>query len=146
MRLVSEGKMILLDPTIQGQHLKRWTLTSMVRTDLFRRGAPWVRLLLDRGSSSTTLNLGWRHRASAAASVVCIAELMARKPKPAAAALTLLLVLNAPFYVLLYTKRGSKQAAVGVPLHMLHHLISIAAVPIGLSQHLTAKATRAKAD
>jgi GT2 family glycosyltransferase len=140
MRLAARGKRIVLDPAIQGKHLKRWTLASMVRTDLLRRGAPWVQLLVDRSANSTTLNLGWRHRASAAASVCCIAALLARKPKLAGAALSVLFCLNTDFYVLLYKKRGFRQAAAGVPLHLLHHLVSVVAVPLGVSQHLRAKA------
>jgi hypothetical protein len=143
MRLAARGKRIVLDPAIQGKHLKRWTLGSIVSTDLLRRGSPWVQLLVDRGVDSTTLNLGWRHRASAAASVGCIAALLARKPKVAGAALSVLLSLNTGFYVLLYRKRGLKQAAAGVPLHLVHHLVSVVAVPIGISQHLRAKAREA---
>jgi GT2 family glycosyltransferase len=140
MRLVARDKRIVLDPAIQGKHLKRWTLGSMVSTDLLRRGSPWVQLLVDRSANSTTLNLGWRHRASAAASVCCIAALLARKPKLAGAALSVLFCLNTDFYVLLYKKRGFRQAAAGVPLHLLHHLVSVVAVPLGVSQHLRAKA------
>ena len=33
---------ILLDPAIQGTHLKEWTLGSMIATDFSRRGVPWV--------------------------------------------------------------------------------------------------------
>jgi len=136
MRLVSDGGRILLDPSIQGKHLKRWTLGNMVRTDLLRRGSPWVKLLLDRGSSSTALNLGWQHRASAAASIGCITALLARKPKLAGAALALLVFVNRDFYLLLYEKRGLRQVAAGIPLHVLHHLVSVAAVPVGVLQHL----------
>jgi GT2 family glycosyltransferase len=140
MRLAAKGKQIVLDPAIQGKHLKRWTLGSMVSTDLLRRGSPWVQLLLDRSGDSTTLNLGWRHRASAAASVGCAAALLARKPKLAGAALTVMFCLNTDFYALLYEKRGFRQAAAGVPLHLLHHIVSVVAVPVGISQHLRAKA------
>jgi GT2 family glycosyltransferase len=140
MRLAARDKRIVLDPAIQGKHLKRWTLGSMVSTDLLRRGSPWVQLLLDRSADSTTLNLGWRHRASAAASVGCVAALLARKPKLAGAALAVMFCLNTDFYALLYEKRGLRQAAAGVPLHLLHHIVSVAAVPVGLSQHLRARA------
>jgi hypothetical protein len=27
-----------------------------------------------------------------------------------------------------------------VPLHLLHHIVSVAAVPVGISQHLRARA------
>jgi Glycosyl transferase family 2 len=140
MRLAAKGKRIVLDPAIQGKHLKRWTLASMVHTDLLRRGSPWVQLLAERGGNSTTLNLGWRHRASAAASVCCIAALLARRPKLAGVAVSVLLCLNADFYVLLYKKRGVRQAAAGVPLHLLHHVVSVIAVPVGVSQYLFTKA------
>jgi hypothetical protein len=48
-RLVADGASIVLDPQIRGTHLKRWSLTSMVRTDLVRRGIPWVQLQLESG-------------------------------------------------------------------------------------------------
>src|SRR5690349_19173197 len=54
-RLRRQGARIVLDPEIQGKHLKRWTLASMTTTDLLDRGVPWLRLILERGSSSTAL-------------------------------------------------------------------------------------------
>ena len=62
-RLARQGR-ILLDPAIQGTHLKEWSLTSMVRTDFGRRGVPWVSLLVSRRELPATLNLGARERAS----------------------------------------------------------------------------------
>ncbi|MDP8968848.1 MAG: glycosyltransferase, partial [Actinomycetota bacterium] len=49
MRLHAAGRRIALDPAVRGTHLKRWTLCSMLRTDLGARGAPWVALRLERG-------------------------------------------------------------------------------------------------
>ncbi|HEV2060815.1 MAG TPA: glycosyltransferase, partial [Solirubrobacteraceae bacterium] len=51
MRLHAAGRRIELDPAVRGTHLKRWTLASMVRTDLASRGAPWVALRLERGGA-----------------------------------------------------------------------------------------------
>lgn len=67
MRMSKSGARIRLDPTVQGKHLKDWSLWSMLRTDLRIHDIPWVVLLLEhRGSASlSTLNLGWRHRLSA---------------------------------------------------------------------------------
>jgi GT2 family glycosyltransferase len=139
MRLVAAGKKIRLDPAIQGRHLKRWTLPAMVRTDLLQRGAPWVRLLLEDGRHSTTLNLGWKHRISAAAAVVCVLALAGRKPRPALSALTISVCLNADFYALLFRQRGARQVAVGIPLHALHHLVGIGAIAVGVGQHVRGK-------
>ena len=61
-RLVADGARIVLDPAIQGTHLKAWTLRSMVRTDFARRGVPWVALLLRSGGSATPAR-GRRRRA-----------------------------------------------------------------------------------
>jgi GT2 family glycosyltransferase len=142
MRLAADGKRIVLDPSIQGKHLKHWTLASMIRTDLGRRGIPWVRLLLDNRASSDTLNLSMRHRASAAASFALVGGLLARKPSVVGGAASALLALNASFYTLLLRKRGLRQVAAGFPLHVLHHLVSVSAVPIALSQHVIARTAR----
>ena len=136
MRLVANGAQILLDPTIQGKHLKRWTLTSMVRTDFVRRGSPWVKLLLSSDPAATTLNLGWRHRASAAASGAVVLALVLRRPRPAAVATICLIALNQDFYLLLLAKRGWRQAAAGIPLHLLHHITGIASVPVGVALYV----------
>ena len=146
MRIAASGGRIELDPDLQGKHLKRWTLASMIRTDLSRRGVPWVRLLLEKQASSGTLNLGLRHRASAAASVALVVGLVARRTRVVGAAGLVLLALNASFYLLLLRRRGLAQAAAGVPLHVLHHIISVAAVPIAVSQYLLARAGRGEDD
>jgi len=90
VRLAANGAQILLDPTIQGTHLKAWTLRSMVCTDFARRGVPWVALLLRSGRRSTVLNLGWRHRLSAAACVAGTLAVLARRPRAAAASVLVL--------------------------------------------------------
>ncbi|HEU5111422.1 MAG TPA: glycosyltransferase, partial [Micromonosporaceae bacterium] len=72
-RLRRGGHRIVLDPAIQGTHLKAWTLRSMVRTDFARRGVPWVALQVGNRRMSAALNLGWRHRVSALACVVACA-------------------------------------------------------------------------
>ena len=137
MRLSRDGQKIQLDPAIQCTHLKRWSLFSMLRTDLLVRGGPWVELLLaHRGSGATlSLNLGWRHRLSALASFTFLAALAFRQLWPAAAALGLLVSLNFDFYRFLARRLGIARAIVGVALHILHHLVSIAAVPIGMARH-----------
>ena len=50
-----------------------------------------------------------------------------------------LLGLNANFYVLLLRRRGIRQAAAGVPLHVLHHGVSVVAVPVAIAKHLLAR-------
>jgi GT2 family glycosyltransferase len=139
MRLTSKGMRLLLDPAIQGKHLKRWTLANMVRTDSLRRGAPWVRLLLERGSSSTALNLGWRQRASVVVSLLLVTAVALRRPGVAATSAVTLVVINRSFYRLLARQRGWRLAVAGPPLHLIHHLVSAAAVPLGVASYLHAR-------
>jgi len=135
MRLVGAGERLRLDPALQGTHLKRWTLAGMLRTDLHGRGVPWVALLARESAAPTGLNLGWRHRLSAAASILLVSSLATRRPRQAALAVGALVALNAQFYGLLLRRRGPVEATLGVGLHALHHLTGAAAVPLGLLEH-----------
>lgn len=135
VRLAANGAQLLLDPSIQGTHLKAWTLRSMVFTDFARRGIPWVALQLRSGRACTALNLGWRHRLSAAACTFGTLAVLARRPRAAAASVLVLLGLNRDFYALLARRRGLGEAVVGVGLHAVHHLTAVAAVPAGVLVH-----------
>jgi GT2 family glycosyltransferase len=126
VRLTAEGDLVRLDPAIQGTHLKRWTLPQMIRTDYQRRGLPWARLVLSSGRLPRALNLGWRYRLSAIASVIGVAALALRRPRAAALAILSLVALNAGFYRLLLRRRGASQAAAAIPLHLIHHLTAAA--------------------
>jgi glycosyltransferase involved in cell wall biosynthesis len=145
MRLHSRGGRILLDPAIQGKHLKRWTLMSMTETDLLRRGVPWLRLVVSNRSGGAALNLGWSHRVGTAASVVLLVGLLRRNIWLSGGSLAVLLVLERRFYRLLFRRRGLRLAAAGVPLHVVHRLTSAAVVPITLADLLfEARETRKK--
>jgi GT2 family glycosyltransferase len=136
MRLATTGARMQLDPQVQGTHLKSWTLPKMISTDFRRRGVPWIALLARENAAPTGLNLSWRHRLSAAASVALAASLAARRPRPAALSLGALVVLNGPFYALIWRRRGATQAAMGVGLHALHHVTGACAIPVGILVHV----------
>jgi GT2 family glycosyltransferase len=142
MRLARDGARIVLDPAVQGKHLKRWTLAEMAATDLLRRGVPWLRLLLEDGRGSRALNLGWRHRLGSGSAVLLLWALARRRARPALGILVLMLLLDRDFYELLLRRRGGRQLAAGVPLHIVHRLVSAAAVPLALAHHLAARRKR----
>jgi GT2 family glycosyltransferase len=131
MRLHVQGSRIVLDPAVQGKHLKRWTLASMAKTDLLRRGVPWLRLVIEYRTGSTALNLGWRHRIGTAASLLLLLGLLRRNAWLVGSTLALLIVLD---------RRGARLVAASVPLHIVHRLASAAAVPIAVTNHLFLKA------
>lgn len=136
MRLAGDGGRIELDPAIQGTHLKHWSLAGMVKTDFFGRALPWMELMLRDGGSSSVLNLGWRHRASALAAIGGAAGVVTRRPLVVAASAGALVALNHRFYQLLVRRMGAPRAAVGIGLHAIHHLVGVAAVPVALAKHL----------
>lgn len=139
MRLSATGALIVLDPHIQGKHLKHWGLADMVRTDLVGRGVPWVVLLLRHRHSTSTLNLGWRHRLSALAALVGAVALVTGRVRVVVCAAVALVTLNHRFYRLLFRRLGAAGSLAGVLLHALHHVVGIAAVPIGVARHLRSR-------
>ena len=141
LRLTDAGHRIELAPDIQGKHLKRWTLPGMIRCDVLHRAVPWLTLLLARGRPSAALNLGWRHRASALASVGLAGTLAARRYRALVPSVALLIALNHAFYGLLWEKLGPRKATLGVGLHVVHHLSAVVASPLALWVYLRARRT-----
>lgn len=142
-RLHAAGERLVLDPAIQGTHLKVWTLRSMLWTDFARRGVPWVALQVTNRRPSAALNLGWRHRLSALSCAVGPGAAALGLPVVALAALTVLVALNRHLYLLLVRREGVLHGVLAVGLHGLHHAVSIAAVPVGIAVALAA-GTRAR--
>lgn len=134
-RLHGAGYTIELDPTIQGTHLKTWTLRSMIHTDFFHRAIPWIEMQIRSRRLSSSLNLGWRHRLSALACVATVLTVAVR-PLVAVMAMILLVTLNTRFYRLLALHQGSGAALVGIGLHIVHHLVAVAAIPFGIAAGL----------
>ena len=130
LRLYDRGARIELDPSIQGTHHKRWTLRSMLVTDIRQRAIPWSRLLLQRRQLSPVLNLDGRARLSALASLILFATPLAVAllwpglnhwfPLAFLFSLGVLLGLNQSFYRLLWLRMGWLQGLLGVGLHALY--------------------------
>lgn len=133
-RLARLGR-IRLDGAIQGTHVKEWTLLSMVTTDFARRGVPWVRLMRENGEVPRTLNLGMRERVSVLAALTTFIALARRRPKLGLVAIAGQLALNHDLYEKLVRARGARGLFAGVPLHTLHQLTGVLAVPFGLAAH-----------
>jgi glycosyltransferase involved in cell wall biosynthesis len=63
-RLHKANHRIMLNKAVQVTHLKRWTLWSMVKSDVFDRGIPWTELMLREGQIPNDLNLKYSQRIS----------------------------------------------------------------------------------
>jgi len=75
-RLRARGR-LRLDPAVQVTHLKRWTLRSVVETDIWRRALPWARLIRETGELPDDLNLRRSQRLAAALAPFSLAALVA---------------------------------------------------------------------
>jgi glycosyltransferase involved in cell wall biosynthesis len=56
-RLRKAGRGIRLEKTMLCKHLKHWRFWNLVGTDIFRRGVPWMKLVLRERSLARDLNL-----------------------------------------------------------------------------------------
>ena len=150
-RVRALGHRILLRPEIQGTHLKRWTLRSMVVTDLFGRGVTWMRLHLAEGRAGRpgTLNLRPAEKLltllTGVAAVALGVGLLWRHPLWLIAAglcLTVVMLGNLPLLLWFARERGPGFALRVVPLRLLYYLLNVLAAGIGFLQHLIARGRR----
>lgn len=65
-RLHAAGHRILLCPAIQLTHNKRYSLFSLVKSDVFQRAVPWTRVMLERRIFRNDLNTSSNNIASVA--------------------------------------------------------------------------------
>lgn len=128
-RLRAAGHRIVLDPTLQCTHLKRWTIRSMFWTDLTMRAIPWTRLMLETPAAGSDLNLTRAQRISVALGGVGLGlcTLAIARPAllvPGITALAGVVFLNRAFYAYLAERRGLAFALASVPLHLLYFVCS----------------------
>lgn len=135
LRLHAAGGRILLNPAIQGRHLKTWTLRSMIGTDIYGRAIPWMRLMRSGRLPPTELNGAWRHRVSAMCVAVAIISAIFVLIHPgalllAAAALGVFVAANLPFLRVLGRVGGATFAARALPFHVVHYAAALVGAAI----------------
>ena len=129
VRLKTYGYRIRLCPDVQVTHLKRWSLHSLLRTDILDRAIPWTRLIYSTDRLPTDLNLDWKSRFSA----LCVWGILVffiiglwfpftwiGVPSLAG----LLIATNVPLYRFFYLKGGLWFATGAVLLHSFYFLYS----------------------
>jgi hypothetical protein len=128
-RLCRAGYRIFLDKGLQGTHLKRWTLWSVVCTDIRNRAVPWARLILERKSAPNDLNLKPTQRISGSlvmlvSPLVPVGLIQVELLAVVAAALFTVGFLNRKLYAFFFKQHGVVFAAAGLLLHILYFLYS----------------------
>jgi glycosyltransferase involved in cell wall biosynthesis len=139
-RIHDAGYPIVLDPAIQCSHRKRWTLMGMVKTDLFQRALPWLRLMKQTRHRPAGLNVSRGQRMSVGlvgVFLLCLPLGLAHRAfwiagLTAAAGVTL---INAPLYRYLAQRRGVGFALCCIPLHWVYFATCGVSVPITMAQH-----------
>jgi glycosyltransferase involved in cell wall biosynthesis len=63
-RLYRSGLKVALDPAITVKHLKDWSFSGLIRTDILDRGIPWTELILRDRRMPDDLNLRFSQRLS----------------------------------------------------------------------------------
>jgi glycosyltransferase involved in cell wall biosynthesis len=146
-RLRRDGYRIRLDKELRATHLKRWTLVTVVRTDLLFRAAPWARLIRQSATAPADLNLTGGQRLSVGlmgVAAICLPLALVYRTLALVAGLTLagIVVLNRGLYAFLYRERGLGFALACVPLHVLYFLCSGAGFVYGVLTPPTPRARR----
>jgi glycosyltransferase involved in cell wall biosynthesis/tetratricopeptide (TPR) repeat protein len=141
-RLKCGGHRLRLDKTLQVKHLKRWTLASLLHSDIIARGIPWTRLIMRERAFLNDLNLQTHNRLSVVAVYVGLFCLLLGLWQPFAvvgafAAALALAILNQDVYRYFADKRGLKFALGVVPMHWLYYFYNGISFGVGMLLHLT---------
>jgi glycosyltransferase involved in cell wall biosynthesis len=127
------GHRILCDPTIQGTHLKRWTMHDVVVGDLRDRVVPWIRLQLTLGRAGRPATLlfqpsEWVNSALVVGAVLLLLAALRLQFAPLAWGGALLLgavlVANRRLYRFFLRARGAWFVLRVIPIHLVYHLLN----------------------
>jgi GT2 family glycosyltransferase len=146
-RIRGTGGRIVLDPSIQGKHLKRWTFKSTVITDVRDRGVPWTQLLYRYGGLHNDLNVTVSYRWCVVVAYLLVASLCAALQWPtmvtvAPLAVLTLWILDRQYYGYFVTRRSVGFALGWFPFHVVHHLCNGVSFFIGTLLYLAAQRYR----
>jgi len=139
--LKRHGHRIWLDKTLQVKHLKRWTVASLLHSDIIARGIPWTLLLMRERAFLNDLNLQTHNRLSVVAvyvGLLCLA-LGLWQPLALIGAFTsalALVIMNQDVYRYFAEKRGPAFALGVLPMHWLYYFYNGISFSIGLLIHL----------
>jgi glycosyltransferase involved in cell wall biosynthesis len=128
-RLHQAGHRTLLAKTIQVTHGKRYSLTSLIRSDVRHRAMPWTRLMLDRRIFRNDLNTRLNNVLSVPVAFALVASpalwIAGQVGVAVSAGLALALVaLNSRFLLFLLRRRGLAFALQAIPMIWFGYLYS----------------------
>lgn len=140
-RMVAACCCLALDPLIRVKHLKKWSLSRLIKTDIFDRALPWTRLILRENRLPNDLNLCYRERFSVLFTGMAIVSLTASAEHPTlliifATFVLATLFLQKALWRFFAARRGWGFAVATMPMHLLYFTYSGLAFLIGVLMHL----------
>jgi glycosyltransferase involved in cell wall biosynthesis len=135
-RLKANNHKILLSKELVVKHLKYYSFSNLIKSDLLDRAIPWTMLILNNKQGMNDLNLKWEHKLSAVVTILLIGSvIMASISEWFFLATPLLLMaffmMNHEFYGFYLKKRGIIFMLKVVPFHFLYYLYSSLGFVIG---------------
>jgi GT2 family glycosyltransferase len=139
-RITDRGGRIVLDPALQVTHLKRWTLGSLIVTDVMYRAVPWVRWSLQRRRLSGELNVSPVQQIAALVSVGVAVTFIAIIRSdvaviPFVLCVAAALFINYRLFQLFWRKGGVRLLAAGFALQQLYYLCALTGAALGVATY-----------
>lgn len=135
-KLKTKNHRIRLIKELLVKHLKHYSFSNLLKSDLFDRAVPWTILMLSNKQFTNDLNLKPKHKLSALTLILLVASifmtmmsiwLMLAIP----VLLTIYFIMNYEFYKFFLKKKGFIFALKVVPLHILYYFYSILGFFVG---------------
>lgn len=144
-RISDSGSGIALLKDMWCTHMKPWTLVSMIKTDLFYRAIPWMRMLLERPGRAKDLNINHRARIATLAAGLLGLALVFSIAWPILLWLAVLMVLvivgtQWGFYRFLRRSRGLWFALRAVPAQLVFFACCAVSIPLAYVEYYSRKA------
>jgi glycosyltransferase involved in cell wall biosynthesis len=146
-RMWQLGYSTLLVKSLQVTHLKRWTLRSLLETDMRDRAIPWTILMLRERVIPADLNLKWPYRFSVILAYFALAFLVGTFASAVCLLLAALcaagmLLLNARLYRFFAARRGWTFTLAAIALHWFYYIYSGLGFALGILLWLAVRSTR----
>lgn len=125
------GWKLCIDPSLQGVHLKSWTLQSMMHADLFIRAATWTELGWQGLVPMNRLNLSWPARLGVSLLALGGLQLLRGNPLWLLAGVFAYLITQLGCLRFMARWGGVRLALAAIPLLMIHHACCLAGLVLG---------------
>jgi len=135
-KLKAKNHKIHLDKGLFVKHLKRYSFSYLLKSELFDRAIPWTLLILNNKQTANDLNLKTMHKLSALVVIFLIASIIIAPVSIWFALiipvlLTAFFLMNHEFYCFYLRERGTMFTLKVIPFHMLYYLYGTLGFIIG---------------